>query len=130
MRVQKTVELHGVGTGHNPKSWKNLRPNYWLTTSEEKKEENRKRVSEWSKNFYADETKHPNWQGDNVRYRSLHRWVIKWLGKPEQCEHCPQKGTGHKMHWANKSGEYKRRLDDWIRLCPKCHKQYDKKNKT
>jgi len=34
--------------------------------------------------------------------------------------------TGKKIHWANKSGEYLRDKDDWIRLCCKCHKKYDK----
>lgn len=27
---------------------------------------------------------------------------------------------------ANKSGLYKKDLDDWIYLCPKCHYEYDK----
>lgn len=30
-----------------------------------------------------------------------------------------------KIHWANISRLYKRDLDDWMRLCAKCHKAYD-----
>jgi len=69
-----------------------------------------------------------NWKGDKVKYHGLHRWVPKHLGKPTKCEHCKKDGlTGKLIHWANKSGEYKRDLNDWLRLCAKCHKKYDSK---
>ena len=68
----------------------------------------------------------PNWKGDNVSYRNLHKWVVKWRGQPDTCEDCGKKGTSHQMHWANKSHQYLRQLSDWIRLCVKCHKKYDK----
>ena len=28
--------------------------------------------------------------------------------------------------WANRSGRYLRELTDWVRLCAKCHKAYDR----
>ncbi|MDA2921718.1 NUMOD3 domain-containing DNA-binding protein [Patescibacteria group bacterium AH-259-L07] len=67
------------------------------------------------------------WKGDKVGYRALHRWVEKWKGKPTQCEHCKEDGLIDKqINWANKSGNYLRDLRDWIRLCVKCHREYDK----
>lgn len=66
------------------------------------------------------------WKGNYVGYRALHRWVEKHLGKPTQCSHCDKiELQGHNIHWANKSGEYKRELSDWIRLCALCHKKFD-----
>jgi len=68
----------------------------------------------------------PFWVGDKVKYRGLHNWVERTLGKPDSCEHCPRKGlSGHQIHWANKSGRYLRDVSDWIRLCAKCHSKYD-----
>ena len=69
-----------------------------------------------------------NWKGNDAGYSALHCWVKLWLGKPKTCEHCKTTGlTGYSIHWANKSGLYKRELSDWIRLCAKCHKKYDAK---
>ena len=69
--------------------------------------------------------KHFNWHGNNIKYRTLHAWVARWRGKPSICEMC---GTtsDKRFEWANKSGEYKRDLSDWLRLCNKCHKKYDR----
>lgn len=57
-------------------------------------------------------------------YVYLHKWVEKELGRPLICEMC---GVGDKKryHWANISGEYKKEVSDWIRLCPSCHENYD-----
>jgi hypothetical protein len=55
-------------------------------------------------------------------YRHLHKWVVKELGRPDTCSNCGQSGlSGHQIHWANKSGEYKKNIEDWERLCVKCH---------
>lgn len=70
--------------------------------------------------------KSPTWKGKQVGYRGLHIWVQNELGTPDKCEHCLKTGTGHFMHWANISGKYLRDKDDWKRLCPKCHKSFDK----
>lgn len=73
---------------------------------------------------------HYEWKGDNVGYGALHSWVQKELGYPEACEHCEKKGlSGHKIHWANKTGKYLRKHSDWLRLCVSCHRKYDHKNK-
>jgi len=65
------------------------------------------------------------WKGEKVQYRALHSWVERRLGKPDTCTNCRKVACGHGMHWANRSGDYKRVITDWVRLCVKCHKAYD-----
>lgn len=68
-----------------------------------------------------------NWKGDDVGYSGIHSWVKKNLGKPTKCEYCGKDGlTGRQIGWANKYHTYKRNLNDWLRLCVKCHCKYDK----
>ena len=74
------------------------------------------------------EEKSAHWVGDNVGYSGVHGWVRRQLGTPTKCEHCNKDGlTGRKIGWANVDHTYKRNLDDWIRLCPSCHRKYDYK---
>lgn len=69
---------------------------------------------------------HHFWKGDDAGYRAKHIWVETRLGKPDYCEHCKRTDLPHRNYnWANISGEYKRDLLDWIRLCKKCHEKYD-----
>ena len=85
------------------------------------KEQIEKRVSQFR------EEKSVKWKGDKVGYRALHLWIENKRGKPHYCEHCKKSNLSHRCyHWANKSKEYKRKVNDWIRLCVKCHKKYDK----
>ena len=74
------------------------------------------------------EEAHFQWKGENAGYVSKHKWVSKHKGKPSLCEHC---GTteAKRFEWANVSGEYKRELDDYIRLCKSCHNKYDLQSK-
>ena len=75
--------------------------------------------------------KNPRWKGDNIKYGGLHDWIILRLGQPDKCEFCGKTGLkGRFIQWANKTGKYLRDLDDWIRLCAKCHYHYDKKYKN
>lgn len=70
------------------------------------------------------------WKGDKVSYSALHAWIRRKLGRPTICCHCGKTETRkYYMHWANISGEYKRELSDWIRLCALCHKKFDKASK-
>lgn len=66
-----------------------------------------------------------NWKGDNVGYDSLHDWVKRHKIKTGICQFCESMIN---VQWANKSHEYKRNLEDWIELCYKCHRKYDREN--
>lgn len=74
------------------------------------------------------EDKNVNWKGDDVGYRALHYWVERNLGKDSRCDHCGTTDPNIRYHWANKSHNYLRDKNDWLRLCLKCHRRYDSKN--
>ena len=60
-------------------------------------------------------------------YSYLHRWVDSKKGKPQHCVHCGAKGKEKtRYYWANVSGDYKKDVNDFIRLCSKCHHKFDK----
>lgn len=66
-----------------------------------------------------------NWKGDDVGYFALHSWLRRAYGDPANCEHC---ATTERVQWANRTGLYRRDRDDWLHLCPKCHRRYDIEN--
>ena len=67
-----------------------------------------------------------NWKGDKVSYSGAHHWIALHRGSPHYCEHCKKSNLRHRQYnWANISGEYKRDLNDYIRLCVECHRKYD-----
>lgn len=70
--------------------------------------------------------KHFAWKGELAHYDSLHNWVVRYRGKKKECSHCGLNDSKKTYHWANLSGEYKRELDDWVRLCVPCHSKMDK----
>ena len=76
---------------------------------------------------------HWSYKGEGVGYGGLHIWVRKNLGSASKCVHCGlteiPEGMKRYFQWANKSHQYKRDLNDWIELCVKCHKAYDKANR-
>lgn len=61
---------------------------------------------------------------DNPTKEAIHLWVVKWRGKPMECQVC---GTKDKKFydWANIDHSYKRILEDYIRMCRSCHRYYD-----
>ena len=65
------------------------------------------------------------WKGEEVGMVSLHKWVYRWKGCQKKCEECGLDDPNRMYHWANISGEYKRDLDDFKRLCVPCHKRFD-----
>jgi hypothetical protein len=67
--------------------------------------------------------KHHRWKGDEVGYDALHSWVYRMKGKPRKCRVC--RTTKGRIQWANFDHKYKRNIDDWIALCPKCHYKWD-----
>ena len=60
--------------------------------------------------------------GRNTEYRMLHAQVQAQLGKPNICVIC-NTTEAPRFHWANISGDYKKDLSDWRRLCVRCHKR-------
>jgi len=73
------------------------------------------------------ETAHHFWKGNNAKPRAVHRWIERWKGKPNECEMCG-KTEGKRFEWANIDHKYRRVLDDFIRMCTSCHRNYDIKN--
>ena len=71
--------------------------------------------------------KNSNWVGDKVSNNAVHGWVKRWKGFPKQCEFCGTT-TAKKLEWANIDHTYRRVLEDYIRLCTKCHRNYDYSN--
>lgn len=72
------------------------------------------------------DSKHPEWKGDKASYHAIHAWVRRWKGIPVKCSKCGLDNP-NKLHWANKDHSYKRRLNDYISLCRRCHFAYDVK---
>src|SRR3990172_158857 len=49
------------------------------------------------------------WKGNEASYSAFHKWIYGKLGKPTKCEFCNKDNlNSHKIHWANKSRQYKR----------------------
>jgi len=67
--------------------------------------------------------KNNKWKGDKVGIVGLHLWVRRKRGKPIECVYC---GATEKLEWASISHHAKRDENDYISLCPKCHRNYDK----
>ena len=62
-------------------------------------------------------------------YTNLHAWVRKELGTPSECENC-ETTDASRFEWANISGEYRKSIDDWARLCCLCHRLIDNQRKN
>lgn len=81
----------------------------------------------WNKGLKGVIRKPPSISSNNetkLGYDALHLWVRRNLGRAESCSKCGQ--SEGRIHWANKSREYKQTLGDWISLCASCHVLYDK----
>jgi hypothetical protein len=74
--------------------------------------------------------KHLSWLGENAKYSSKHKWIVRWFGNPKKCSECgvvgkPNKGGKWNIQWANISGKYTRNENDYRGLCTKCHNRFD-----
>ena len=87
----------------------------------------RARFSSKPKKGYSKGENHPRWKGDRAGYVAIHLWITKLKGRPSKCEHCGSTNK-KKYEWANVDHEYRRVLEDYIRLCTSCHRQHDYKN--
>lgn len=68
---------------------------------------------------------HHNWKGDKAGYLALHHRVMRLKGKPKSCEVCGTTDPSKTYEWANLSGKYEL-IEDYKRMCRKCHRGYDK----
>lgn len=79
--------------------------------------------------------KNGQWKGEKASYGALHARLRKYFKKPDRCEDCGIKkcilNSRTNLEWANVSGQYLFERNDWIALCPKCHRKQEKdvKNK-
>ena len=65
------------------------------------------------------------WNKDNFdtnTYYGVHQWVKRYFGKPKNCELC---GSDIYVEWASRDHKYQAKREDWLRLCRKCHMEYD-----
>lgn len=100
-------------------------------------ENTKKKISDWSTEHetfrrlpltFGDNN--INWKGDEVKYRALHAWINRRLGRSGTCEACNDKSENKTYDRANISRTYKRKIDDWISLCRSCHRKFDNNNLT
>ena len=66
--------------------------------------------------------KNISWAGDNVSRNALHVYIRRRLRKPVLCPLCL---ISPPMDLSNKTGVYRRGLENWWYLCRKCHQSYD-----
>ena len=83
---------------------------------------------ETKKKFGKSNEKHPFWKGNKVSYSGLHLWVKRHKPKPKCCEKCEKRTND--LELSNKSGEYKRDVNDYEYLCVRCHNDKDKVGKS
>lgn len=69
-------------------------------------------------------SKNPRWKV-SPSYQSMHQWVSRHKNKIGKCSMCR---SSKKTQWANLNHEYRRKLEDYLELCHKCHNKYDRAN--
>lgn len=92
---------------------------------------NRQRVRSPESRAKMAGARNPNWRGDEVGYIGLHIWLRRHKTRTGVCERCgatpsPMKGMSVGTDFANKSGEYRRDVDDFWELCQVCHARVDR----
>jgi len=65
------------------------------------------------------------WKGIDASYAAKHLWIVKHYGKASECSKCNGE-KAKRFEWANVSGKYLREVEDYIQLCPSCHRRMDK----
>lgn len=72
--------------------------------------------------------KNDYWKGDSATYSAFHRRVESVRGKPAICFACGDMSKPI-YEWCNLTGKYED-VNDYMRMCRKCHRQYDKNRKN
>ena len=69
------------------------------------------------------------WLGDKASYGAIHVWLHRHKERPKKCSKCGKKGKKNgrrwSIQWANIDNVYKRKIEDYIALCSKCHINFD-----
>lgn len=94
----------------------------------------RKRIGEEAKIRLSDPTLNPNYKGDSVGYIGIHIWLRKKYGLAHHCDKCGSIGRKNNNKWTisyalKKGSIYERKRSNFIRLCNKDHREYDKTKK-
>ena len=71
---------------------------------------------------------HRRWLGDKAGYVAVHIWMVKHLGKASHCSFNPTH-KAKRFEWANKYHSVSRNIEDYIQLCPSCHRIFDSQGK-
>jgi hypothetical protein len=85
-----------------------------------KSEKQKRHLKKLNKNHKG--KNNPNWKGNKVGYKALHKWIRQHKPKPKLCEIC---GKNEPYDLANISGEYKRDINDFEWICRGCHIKKD-----
>ena len=65
-------------------------------------------------------------EGYSGHYYNVHSWLVRTYGNAQYC----QMDKAHKakrFEWANVSGDYLKDINDYMQLCPSCHRKMDYK---
>lgn len=63
----------------------------------------------------------PHWHGDGVNYQQIHYWIRQKMGNPQECKSCGE--TERKLYWHNINDLYRKITEEWVSICPPCHKR-------
>lgn len=114
-QTRKKISLSNKGT----------KPKSWTVEASVKSRKGKHLTDEHKKKIGRSEENSGTWKGSEAGYHAMHLWVKKWKGTPDTCEKCGKTYKSKQIHWANIDHKYRRILDDYIRLCAKCHREYD-----
>ena len=98
---------------------------YWTMSEEGREKIRQSKMGKKNPQYGLREEKNQHWKGDNVGYHGVHDWLTRQYGQPKKCESCLLDDENARYEWANTSGKYKRDRKDFMRLCKKCHNDYD-----
>ena len=98
---------------------------YWSHTPEAIEKIRKAKLGDKNPMYGKTNEKCPNWVGDTVGYSGIHDWLAKNYGQPKTCEICERKDK-KRYEWALVKGKkYERKRKNFIRLCKRCHNDYD-----
>lgn len=66
-----------------------------------------------------------SWVGDKAKYGTLHQRVESLKGKPKYCEVYGTTDPDIRYEWANVTGDYHDIEHGYMRMCVKCHRNFD-----